>query len=63
MSNDQEKNPRARMVQYGVWANCSNQCDFCLRKERIPISKEAMIPKIINHQIKLMMLRMKKMIS
>lgn len=40
MSNDQEKNPRARMVQYGVWANCSNQCDFCLRKERIPYPKQ-----------------------
>ena len=23
-----------RMVQYSVWANCCNQCDFCLRRER-----------------------------
>ena len=22
------------MVQYSVWANCCNSCDFCLRKER-----------------------------
>lgn len=28
------------MVQYGVWANCCNNCDFCLREERIPYSKE-----------------------
>lgn len=28
------------MVQYGVWSNCCNACDFCLRKERIPYSKE-----------------------
>lgn len=23
-----------KMVQYSVWANCCNSCDFCLRKER-----------------------------
>ena len=23
-----------KMVQYSVWANCNNNCDFCLRKER-----------------------------
>ena len=28
------------MVQYGVWPNCCNACDFCLREERIPYSKE-----------------------
>ena len=28
------------MVQYGVWSNCCNACDFCLRKERIPYSKK-----------------------
>ena len=28
------------MVQYGVWSNCCNACDFCLREERIPYSKE-----------------------
>lgn len=22
------------MVQYSVWSNCSNSCDFCLRRER-----------------------------
>lgn len=28
------------MVQYGVWPNCCNSCDFCLRQARTPISKE-----------------------
>ena len=28
------------MVQYGVWSNCCNSCDFCLREERIPYSKK-----------------------
>lgn len=28
------------MVQYACWSNCCNACDFCLRKERIPYSKE-----------------------
>lgn len=28
------------MVQYAVWSNCCNACDFCLRAERIPYSKE-----------------------
>ena len=28
------------MVQFGVWPNCCNACDFCLREERIPYSKE-----------------------
>ena len=36
------------MCQYGVWPNCCNACKFCLRKERIPISKEAMIQRIRN---------------
>lgn len=31
------------MVQYGVWPNCCNSCDFCLRKARTPISKEQQI--------------------
>lgn len=30
----------SNMVQYGVWSNCCNQCDFCLREERIPYSKD-----------------------
>lgn len=25
---------------FGVWSNCCNACDFCLREERIPYSKE-----------------------
>ena len=28
------------MVQYACWPNCCNACDFCLRKERIPYTKE-----------------------
>ena len=28
------------MVQYGVWPNCCNACDFCLREERRPYTKE-----------------------
>lgn len=33
---DKSKN----MLQYGLWANCCNECDFCLREERIPYPKE-----------------------
>ena len=28
------------MCQFGVWPNCCNSCDFCLRQARIPITKE-----------------------
>lgn len=28
------------MVQYGVWTNCCNNCDFCLRLNRTPYTKE-----------------------
>ena len=28
------------MVQYSIWPNCCNNCEFCLRKERIPYSRE-----------------------
>lgn len=28
------------MVQYGVWPNCCNACDFCLRKQREYYTKE-----------------------
>lgn len=31
---------KQNMVQFGVWSNCCNTCDFCLREERIPYSKE-----------------------
>lgn len=30
---------KQNMVQYGVWSNCCNACDFCLREERIPYPK------------------------
>lgn len=28
------------MLQYGVWPNCTNSCDFCLRLNRKPCTKE-----------------------
>lgn len=28
-----------KMVQYGVWPNCCNNCKFCLRLQRIPYDK------------------------
>lgn len=28
------------MCQYGVWPNCCNDCDFCLREMRTPYTKE-----------------------
>lgn len=31
---------QSHMVQFGVWPNCCNACDFCLREERIPYSKK-----------------------
>ena len=34
------------MLQYSVWANCCNACDFCLRKERIPYSKEKQLKRL-----------------
>lgn len=36
----------SNMLQYSVWANCCNQCDFCLRKERTPYSKEKMLHRL-----------------
>lgn len=34
------------ILQYSVWANCCNACDFCLRKERIPYSKEKQLKRL-----------------
>ena len=41
------------MVQYGVWSNCCNACDFCLREERIPYTKEKQLHMLdmIKHNI------------
>ena len=41
------------MVQYGVWSNCCNACDFCLREERIPYAKEKQLHMLdmIKHNI------------
>lgn len=35
-----------KMVQYSVWSNCCNACDFCLRKERIPYTKKKQLSMI-----------------
>lgn len=32
-----------KMVQYSVWSNCCNACDFCLRQDRISYPKEKML--------------------
>ena len=37
-----------RMVQYSLWSNCCNNCDFCLREERIPYTKKRMMQRL-NH--------------
>lgn len=29
-----------RMVQYGVWPNCPNSCDFCLLKDKVFYTKD-----------------------
>lgn len=34
------------VVQYGVWPNCCNSCDFCLRKNRDVWTNEQMIHEI-----------------
>ncbi len=37
-----------KMVQYSVWGNCSNSCDFCLRKDRTIHTKDQQIQNIQN---------------
>ena len=41
------------MVQYGVWSNCCNACDFCLREERIPYTRKRQFEmlELIKHNI------------
>lgn len=34
---------KANMLQFGVWPNCTNNCDFCLRLNRKPYTKEEQI--------------------
>lgn len=36
------------MVQYSVWGNCCNSCDFCLRKDRTIHTKKQQIQNINN---------------
>lgn len=35
-----DKKFRPAMVQYGLWPNCCNNCDFCLRLNRTAYTKE-----------------------
>lgn len=34
------------MLQYSVWSNCCNQCDFCLRMEREPYTKKQQLERL-----------------
>lgn len=34
---------KANMLQFGVWPNCTNNCDFCLRLNRKPYTKDEQI--------------------
>lgn len=36
------------MVQYSVWGNCCNSCDFCLRRDRTVHTKQQQIQNINN---------------
>lgn len=36
----------SNMVQYGVWSNCCNACEFCLREDRIPYSRDKMLKQL-----------------
>lgn len=36
----------SNVLQFSVWSNCCNQCDFCLRRERIPYSKEKQLHRL-----------------
>lgn len=31
---------KGNMLQFGLWADCCNNCQFCLREDRIPYTKE-----------------------
>lgn len=34
------------VLQYSVWPNCCNSCEFCLRRERIPYTKEHQLKRL-----------------
>lgn len=36
----------SNVLQYSVWSNCCNACDFCLRRERIPYTKEMQLKRL-----------------
>ena len=36
----------SNMLQYSVWSNCCNQCDFCLREERQYYTKEKQLKRL-----------------
>lgn len=48
MFRGNESHDEHYMVQYGVWSNCCNNCDFCLRLWRIPLPKEDMLHQLDN---------------
>lgn len=43
------------MVQYGLWPNCTNNCDFCLLRDRIykPVDERLHILNIIKENIRI----------
>ena len=36
----------SKCCQYGVWPNCCNECQFCLREERIPYKLKEQLHKL-----------------
>ena len=38
--------PNHAMVQYGIWPNCCNKCEFCLIKEEFLLTKEQQLDTI-----------------
>lgn len=36
----------SNMVQYGMWGNCSNHCDFCLKKDKKELTDAQLIREI-----------------
>lgn len=36
----------SNMVQYGMWGNCSNHCDFCLKKDKRELTSDQLIREI-----------------
>lgn len=43
-----QNDEKGHVLQFGVFPNCNGSCDFCLREERIPYSKEKQLWMIEN---------------